>query len=141
PQAQEATKFEVKIRVQEKELFRPGMSVTAEIETRSRTNVLVVPIQSVTTRLPKKPGSGKKPDSSGIGSTANAASPPNSTNSRGGSRTNSVKSGESKRPGDAPKPIEVVFLLERDHVKMMPVKRGISDDAYVEIVEGLQEEQ
>src|SRR6266404_6322096 len=57
---QEATKFEVKIRVQEKELFRPGMSVTAEIETRSRTNVLTVPIQSVTTRVPKKPGSDKK---------------------------------------------------------------------------------
>src|SRR5687768_3687677 len=29
--AQEATKFEVKIRIQEKETFRPGMTVTAEI--------------------------------------------------------------------------------------------------------------
>src|SRR5260221_5319032 len=50
---QEATKFEVKIRVTEKEIFRPGMSVTSEIETRSHTNVLSVPIASVTTRLPK----------------------------------------------------------------------------------------
>src|SRR6266571_4928456 len=49
---QEATKFSVKVRIKEKELFRPGMSVTAEIETRSRTNVLAVPIASVTTRLP-----------------------------------------------------------------------------------------
>ena len=32
--SQEATKFEVRIRIQEKEPFRPGMSVTAEIETR-----------------------------------------------------------------------------------------------------------
>ena len=47
---QEATKFGVKIRIKEKESFRPGMSVTAEIETRSRTNVLAVPIASVTTR-------------------------------------------------------------------------------------------
>lgn len=54
PSQQEATKFEVKIRVKEKELFRPGMSVTAEVETRYRTNVLTVPIQSVTTRVPKK---------------------------------------------------------------------------------------
>src|SRR6185369_6503711 len=38
--SQEATKFEVKIRIREKEVFRPGMSVTAEIETRYRTNVL-----------------------------------------------------------------------------------------------------
>src|SRR5882724_249724 len=51
---QEATKFGVKIRIKEKEAFRPGMSVTAEIETRSRTNVLAVPIASVTTRLPKE---------------------------------------------------------------------------------------
>src|SRR5262249_18001043 len=51
--AQDATKFEVRIRVKEKEGFRPGMSVTSEIETRSRTNVLTVPIASVTTRMPK----------------------------------------------------------------------------------------
>src|ERR1041385_4153268 len=50
---QEATKFSVKIRIKEKERFRPGMSVTAEIETRSRSNVLSVPIASVTTRVPK----------------------------------------------------------------------------------------
>ena len=48
----EATKFQVRIRVTEKERFLPGMSVTADIETRYRTNVLSVPIQSVTTRLP-----------------------------------------------------------------------------------------
>jgi len=51
--SQEATKFGVKIRIKEKESFRPGMSVTAEIETRYRTNALTVPIASVTTRLPK----------------------------------------------------------------------------------------
>ncbi len=55
--SQEATKFEVRIRVKEKESFRPGMSVTAEIETRSRTNALTIPIASVTTRLPKAAGS------------------------------------------------------------------------------------
>src|SRR4029079_17644776 len=71
-QQQEATKFEVKIRIQEKEVFRPGMSVTAEIETRSRTNVLAVPIQSVTTRLPKKTNAAPV-ESSGIVSTARAA--------------------------------------------------------------------
>src|SRR5262245_10895544 len=42
-QNQEATKFEVKIRISEKENFRPGMSVNAEIETRYRTNALTVP--------------------------------------------------------------------------------------------------
>src|SRR4030095_2748922 len=56
---QEATKFEVKIRITEKEVFRPGMCVMAEIETRYRTNVLAVPIQSVTTRMPKEDTSKK----------------------------------------------------------------------------------
>jgi HlyD family secretion protein len=50
--SQDAPKFDVRIRILDKEAFRPGMSVTAEIETRSRKNVLSVPIQSVTTRLP-----------------------------------------------------------------------------------------
>ena len=71
-QSQEATKFEVKIRVQEKEVFRPGMSVTAEIETRYRTNILAIPIQSVTTRVPKKPDA--KPDGDSLVKKANAAS-------------------------------------------------------------------
>lgn len=137
-QSQDATKFEVKIRIQEKELFRPGMSVTAEIETRSRTNVLTAPIQSVTSRLPKKPDQAKK---AGTRSETNSVAQSGGTNADSGSRTNSAKSGESRKPGEAPKPIEVAFVLEGDHVKMTPVKRGISDDAYVEITEGLAEGQ
>ena len=54
-QSQEATKFEVRIHINEKEFFRPGMSVTAEIETRYRTNALTVPLASVTTRPPTPP--------------------------------------------------------------------------------------
>ena len=53
--SQDATKFEVHIRINDKESFLPGMSVTAEIETRYRTNVLTVPIASLTTRMPKEP--------------------------------------------------------------------------------------
>jgi HlyD family secretion protein len=127
---QEATKFEVKIRVNEKEPFRPGMSVTAEIETRSRTNVLTVPIQSVTTRAPKKPD-----DKRGKGGK------PAATNQLAAAGTNTTKSADGRKPGEANKPIEVVFTLNSDNVKMAAVKRGISDDAYVEIVEGLQEGQ
>jgi HlyD family secretion protein len=125
---QEATKFEVRIHVQEKEVFRPGMSVTAEIETRYRTNVLTVPIQSVTTRLPKehkdklaKPTRGKqKEDEQDM--------PVERSDSR-----------SRRRGGDAPKPIEVVFVVEDGKAVMKPVTRGISDDYYTEMVEGLKE--
>ena len=122
-QSQEATRFEVKIRIKDKETFRPGMSVTAEIETRSRTNVLSVPIQSVTTRLPKTDG--------GKGSVTNEVAKASATNAISGER----------KPGDAPKPIEVVFLTASDAVRSVPVKRGISDENYSEITEGLEEGQ
>src|SRR5690606_25287036 len=97
---QEATKLEVRIRVREKANFRPGMSVTAEIETRHRTNVLAVPIQSVTTRPPK-------------GAT-NAVS-------RAGARTGNSDDEEEvddgrpatrRRDADKPSVIEVVFVVK-----------------------------
>jgi len=34
-----------------------------------------------------------------------------------------------------------VFVIEGDHVKMVPVKIGISDDNYWEVTDGLQEGQ
>lgn len=121
-QQQEATRFEVKIRIKDKETFRPGMSVTAEIETRSRTNVLTVPIQSVTTRLPK--GKDGKP----ILTNAPAA-------------TGAKAASGDKKPGEPAKPVEVVFLADGEKARMAPVKAGISDENYSEIIEGLQEGQ
>ena len=111
PQQQEATRFEVKVRIRDKEPFRPGMSVTAEIETRSRTNVLSVPIQSVTARLPKA-----------------------ATNTASLVATN-------RKASESAKAIEVVFLADHDRARLAPVKRGISDDDYTEILDGLREGQ
>lgn len=116
-QQQEATKFEVRILVSEKEPFRPGMSVTAEIETRTRTNVLAVPIMAVTTRMPKEPP-GPKPDDKDPGL---------------------VK--VNKKKDESPKAQEIVFLTNSDTAKSTPVKTGISDDTHIEITEGLKEGQ
>ncbi|MHB1049336.1 MAG: efflux RND transporter periplasmic adaptor subunit [Bacteroidota bacterium] len=109
----EVTNFQVKIRVLNKEVsLRPGMSMTADIETETKVNVLSVPIQSVTTRAPK----------------------------------DKAKEGEEPKDGDAPattgglslneKPIECIFVVEAGKAKMVPVKRGINDEGYVEILEG-----
>src|SRR5471032_2391022 len=47
----EVTNFIVKIRVSDKDLaLRPGMSATADIATKTVTNVVAIPIQSVTVR-------------------------------------------------------------------------------------------
>ena len=124
-QSQEATKFEVKIRIAEKENFRPGMSVSAEIETRYATNVLTVPIAAVTTRLPK-------------GTNANSATAP-AKPVEADADPNVVK--VQKPAKDAPKPVEVIFVVEADRVKQVPVRIGISDDNFWEITEGLREGQ
>ena len=117
---QEATKFEVKILVTEKEPFRPGMSVTSEIETRSRSNVLTVPIMAVTARMPKDHGDKgkKKPE-------------PNKEH-----EAIPLKGLKKEEPA---KPNEIVFLVNGDTVKLTKVKSGISDDSYMEITEGLNE--
>jgi HlyD family secretion protein len=133
----DATKFEVHIRIKEKELFRPGMSVTAEIETRTRTNVLAVPIASVTARLPKQTNSVAGTNS--IAGTTNAPatnSLANTTNSL--SETNVMRSDKKK---EGPKQIDVVFIMDGDRVKMVPVKIGISDDNYWEVTDGLEDGQ
>jgi HlyD family secretion protein len=127
----DATKFEVHIRIKEKELFRPGMSVTAEIETRSRTNVLSVPIASVTARLPNDKKAANDP--------AKTNSPAASANASSKSDTNAFAF--DKKSKDAPKQVDVVFVVDGDHVRMAPVKIGISDDNYWEITDGLQEGQ
>ena len=148
---QDATKFEVRIRIKEKEPFRPGMSVTAEIETRSRTNVLTVPFASVTRRAPREKkieanltrADDPPPTNSAAVKTKAACVDSNqvvsATNSARAAETNAAKT--DKKSKDAAKPVEVVFVMEGDHAKMVPVKIGISDDSYWEIVEGVQEGQ
>jgi len=93
--------------------LRPGMSMTGDIETETKQNVLAVPIQSVTTRAPKMEG--KEPPKDGQSGEFVAAG------------------GEKGKTKEENKPKEVVFVVENNVVKAMPVKRGISNDTYVEI--------
>ncbi|MGC3959158.1 MAG: efflux RND transporter periplasmic adaptor subunit [Verrucomicrobiota bacterium] len=125
--SQEATKFEVRIRINENEAFRPGMSVSTEIESRYVTNALTVPYAAVTTRMPKPDFS----KSTGTNATASV------TMTNTAPSTNAVAT--DKKPKDAPKQIEVVFVTESDTVKMVPVKIGITDGNHWEITSGLSE--
>ena len=120
---QTATQFQVRIRFNEGEFFRPGMSVTADIETRVHTNTLSVPIASITTRAPKVAATNAP---AGLATNGTAAG------------TNTLQAGD-KKTGEAVKVTDVVFVVNGDHVKQVPVKIGISDDNYWEITEGLQE--
>ncbi|MGO8765174.1 MAG: efflux RND transporter periplasmic adaptor subunit [Limisphaerales bacterium] len=122
--SQSATQFQVRIRVNESAEFRPGMSVTAEIETRSRTNALAVPFASVTTRAPKTVAGIDASKTNAISTNAVAFDAGN---------TNSA---DAKKDANY-----VVFVVEGSHVKATPVKIGISDDNYWEITDGLKEDQ
>jgi len=130
---QEATKFEIRIRIQDKERFLPGMSVTADIETRYRTNVLTVPIQSVTTRAPS--------GTNAPAGHASAADPGPNPEERPDpeERRERMELGMSERRKPEGKLPEVVFTVVDGKAKALPVRRGISDDQYYEIESGVTE--
>jgi HlyD family secretion protein len=109
----EVTNFEVRILLNTPPgvSFRPGMSMAADVETETHTNVLAVPIQSVTVRMPKDE---KKPEA---------------TQDAGGVKLDTKKT--TKKEEDRLE--EVVFVVAEGKVKTIPVKRGLSDDAYVEV--------
>jgi HlyD family secretion protein len=117
----EVTNFEVRISIigADTVSFRPGMSMNADVETETRNSVLTVPIQSVTVRMPKEEKMGEKKDEPREGEAQLTAS-------------KSKKKEEDKLD-------EVVFLVADGKVKTAKVKRGISNDAYVEVSEGIKE--
>jgi len=138
-QSQEATKFQVRIRLNDKESFRPGMSVSADIETEYRTNVLTVPLASVTTRPPKPPKKTDPPKTSGTNTTAampgtNAVV---SSNTVAASNVATNSEAPDKKSRESSKMLDVVFAVAGDHVNTVPVKIGICDDNYWEITDGL----
>lgn len=108
----EVVNFEVKIRLMEANPeIRPGMSCDADIETETRVDVVSVPIQSVTVRTLPEKGNG---ENNGVDTTDTTP------------RNN--------------EPVEVVFVVENNTAKVVPVETGISNDTYIEIVSGLEED-
>jgi HlyD family secretion protein len=115
---EEVTNFEVKMRIVDADVqLRPGMSLTGDIETETKHNVLTVPIQCVTTRMPKmEVKEGETDGQQGM-----------------------VVASNGPKKKDEKKAKEIVFVVEQGVAKAMPVRRGISDDNYVEIVEGISD--
>ncbi len=114
----QVTNFEVRILLHAPEgvHFRPGMSMTCDIETETHLNVYAVPIQSVTVRIPKTEEKPEEP--------------------KEGEAQLAVKKSKVK---EEDKLDEVIFVVDDGKAKTLKVKRGISDDTYVELVEGGKE--
>jgi len=97
--------------------FRPGMSATVDIKTNEKANILTVPIQAVTTRDEKDKDS--KDDKT--------------ADKDNGKDDNGTK---DKKPS-----AELVFIIDGDKAKSIPVKTGIQDANYIEILSGLSDGQ
>ncbi len=95
--------------------FRPGMSASADIQTKTQANVLSVPINAVTTR--------EKNDS---------------TKTSGKKKTDDA---EAKSAGPTMDDLDVVVFVKGsdNKVKKVKVKTGIQDINNIEIVTGLKE--
>lgn len=96
--------------------FRPGMTASADIQTRSKANVMAVEINAVTTR------------EKGTDKVADKASDENE-NGENNEETNSLSTDLD----------EVVFVLQPDgKVKKITVTTGIQDINYIEVTSGLK---
>jgi len=93
--------------------FKPGMSASADIQTRTHSNVLSVPINAVTTRdLNDSTNKDKKPDANDL--------------TKAETNTDDLE--------------VVVFITDKDGLaKKVKVKTGIQDINNIEITEGLKE--
>jgi HlyD family secretion protein len=107
--------------------LRPGMSATADIQTEVRKNVYSIPIQAVTTRIP-----GQKKDANGEDEKEDEQNK-DSNESDEEANMNSNKTMEDLEL----EKITVVFVEENGKALMKPVKTGIQDNNYIEILEGL----
>jgi HlyD family secretion protein len=98
--------------------FRPGMSASADIQTKTKVNVLSVPLNAVTTRDKSE---GKAGASAGKEDKKEEAAP--------ASDKKSLETDDTE---------EVVFVLQKDnHVKKVKVKTDIQDLNYIEIISGI----
>lgn len=130
---EQLTTFEVKVRLSvEDDRYRPGMTATADIKTKTSADTVLVPLQSVTVRQkedverqlnPKKKGEDKdetsKPEENAQG--------PRGPGGPGGDRA---------KPRDTTQ--RVVFVVKDGKVLLTPVETGIADNRNIEILSGLE---
>ena len=99
--------------------FRPGMSASADIQTRTEANVLSVPLNAVTTRDKEE---AKKDDKAKDDAKKDQ------------------KPATDQTPAVSAEPEEVVFILQKDNtVKKFKVKTGVQDLNNIQIIDGIKE--
>jgi HlyD family secretion protein len=114
---QEAKEFKVTVELRElpdeiRNGLRPGMSATATITTKTKNNVIAVPLEAIVEKAAATPSPGATP----AGGTPPAG-------------------------GDKPKSMKGVYLIENNKVRFIEVTTGITGEADIEITSGVQSGQ
>jgi HlyD family secretion protein len=129
---EEVTNFEVKISIPDPPVpLRPGMSTTADIETATVQNAVVVPIQAVTVRTSDSKLSPEEREKKSAQAQARDG---------GDNRadvTNQAQQKQKERE-QREKLQRVVFVKNGDKVRMQKVETGIADNTYIEIKTGVK---
>jgi HlyD family secretion protein len=112
---QEAKEFKVTVELRDmpdevRNGLRPGMSATATITTKTKNNVIAVPLEAIVEKAPPTPS----PTSTVAGNTPTPSS------------------------GEKPKSIKGVYLLEGNKVRFIEVTTGITGEADIEITSGVK---
>ncbi len=112
---QEAKEFKVTVELKDmpddvRNALRPGMSATATITTKVKTNVLAVPLEAIVEKAPPSPS----PTATVAG---NAATPAAS---------------------EKPKTLKGVYLIEGNKVRFIEVTTGITGEADIEVLSGIK---
>ena len=128
---QEVTNFQVKISIPTPPVpLRPGMSATADIETATVKDAVVVPIQSVTVR---ESGSKLSPEELEKQTAEQKAQ-------QGDNRADVTNEAADKRKEreTRQKLMRAVFIRNGDTVRQQKVETGIADNTYIEIKSGVK---
>jgi len=129
---EEVTNFEVKIRIDEHDvLLKPALSCTADIETASASDVIVVPMQAVTIRTGDSNLSPEEIEKKKL----KIEQRDKADNSAELSNEKSEKQAQREQRERLAK---VVFLKKGSKAQLVKVTTGISDDTYTEIKSGVQ---
>lgn len=113
---QEAKEFKVTLQLTElpadiQTSLRPGMSSTATITTKTKNNVLAVPLESIVEKAPGGPAASPAP----------------------------TVAGNSPAPVDSkPKSQKGVYIVEGNKVRFIEVTTGITGEADIEVMSGVQ---
>ena len=110
---QEAKEFKVIVELKDlpdeaRNSLKPGMTATATVTTKTKQNVLAVPLQAIVEKAPSP-----------------TPTPPG-------------QQGQAPPPSEKPKEIKGVYVLDGRKVKFVAVETGITGESDIEIVSGLQ---